>query len=286
MSTSVIIARAVSAIIGWVYFFAWSFSFYPQVLLNHRRKFVGGLSIDFATLNLMGHTCYAIYSTAFFFEPHVREEYRQRHGGHSPSVQPNDVAFAIHAAILASITLLQTWIYPRAPGQRLSTVNHFVVTIALVVFATNLFSVIVGRESTIDLLYILSYFKLYVSVAKYIPQVWDNYLRKSTIGWSIGNILLDLTGGSLSLIQLFIDATLDNDWSAVTGNPVKFGLSSLSIIFDIMFIIQHFILYKEREDMTVEDKRHYNTADVETPATDATGNGQNANERTSLLFRA
>ena len=79
--------------------------------------------------------------------------------------------YASKAAILASITLLQTWIYPRAPGQRLSTANHFVVTFALVVFATNLFSVITGSESAIDLLYILSYFKLYVSVAKYIPQV-------------------------------------------------------------------------------------------------------------------
>jgi len=285
MSTLEAVARTVSAILGWTYFFAWSFSFYPQVLLNHRRKFVGGLSIDFATLNLMGHTCYAIYSTAFFFEPHIREEYRRRHGGHLPSVQPNDVAFAIHAAILASITLLQTWIYPRAPGQRLSTANHFVVTFALVVFATNLFSVITGSESAIDLLYILSYFKLYVSVAKYIPQAWNNYSRKSTVGWSIDNILLDLTGGSLSLIQLFLDATLDNDWAAITGNPVKLGLSSLSIIFDIFFIIQHFVLYTNREDIPVEDKRHYHEPDVEAP-TEAVRNGQTASERTSLLFHA
>lgn len=25
-------------VLGWVAFFAWSFSFYPQVLLNYRRK--------------------------------------------------------------------------------------------------------------------------------------------------------------------------------------------------------------------------------------------------------
>ena len=75
------------------------------------------------------------------------------------------------AATLASITLIQTWIYPRARGQRLSVGNHYLIIITFVVFAMNVFSVFVGRESAIDLLYLLSYFKLYVSVAKYIPQV-------------------------------------------------------------------------------------------------------------------
>jgi len=171
MSDVEVVARAFSVILGWVYFFAWSISFYPQIFLNHRRKFVGGLSIDFATLNVIGHSCYAVYSTAFLFDSQVRDEYRRRHGGHDPRVHPNDVAFAIHAATLASITLIQTWIYPRAPGQRLSPANHYLIIITLVVFAMNLFSVSVGRESAIDLLYLLSYFKLYVSVAKYIPQV-------------------------------------------------------------------------------------------------------------------
>ena len=31
-----------------------------------------------------------------------------------------------------------------------------------------------------------------------------NYRRKSTDGWSIGNVLLDFTGGALSIIQIFL----------------------------------------------------------------------------------
>ena len=31
-----------------------------------------------------------------------------------------------------------------------------------------------------------------------------NYKRKSTEGWSIGNILLDCTGGSFSILQMFL----------------------------------------------------------------------------------
>ena len=31
-----------------------------------------------------------------------------------------------------------------------------------------------------------------------------NYTRKSTQGWSIGNVLLDFTGGAFSLLQMFL----------------------------------------------------------------------------------
>lgn len=31
-----------------------------------------------------------------------------------------------------------------------------------------------------------------------------NFKRQSTLGWSIGNVLLDFTGGSLSIIQMFL----------------------------------------------------------------------------------
>ena len=39
-----------------VYFCAWSISFYPQAILNYRRKSVVGLSLDFQLLNLLGFT--------------------------------------------------------------------------------------------------------------------------------------------------------------------------------------------------------------------------------------
>lgn len=33
-----------------------------------------------------------------------------------------------------------------------------------------------------------------------------NYKRQSTVGWSIGNIFLDFTGGMLSMMQMIINA--------------------------------------------------------------------------------
>ena len=61
---------------GWLYFFTWSLSFYPQFLLNWRTKSVVGLSLDYASLNLMGFMGYSIFNVAFFFDPGVQEQYR------------------------------------------------------------------------------------------------------------------------------------------------------------------------------------------------------------------
>lgn len=64
-----------------------------------------------------------------------------------------------------------------------------------------------------------------------------NYQRKSTRGFAILGITLDAMGGGLSLVQLFIDAQIINhDWSGVTGDPGKLGLSLISIAFDAVLI--------------------------------------------------
>ena len=56
----------------------------------------------------------------------------------------------------------------------------------------------------LDFLYACSYVKLIITLVKYLPQAVMNYRRKSTMGWSIGNVLLDFTGGVLSIAQMFI----------------------------------------------------------------------------------
>lgn len=63
-------------------------------------------------------------------------------------------------------------------------------------------------------------------------------------------IQLDFVGGVLSLLQLVIDSSLQADWSGLAGNPVKFGLANISLAFDIIFMIQHYILYGPVEPQT------------------------------------
>jgi cystinosin len=93
----------------------------------------------------------------------------------------------------------------------------------------------------------LSYVKMAVTLSKYFPQAILNFRRKSTVGWSIGNVLLDFTGGSMDIVQMVLQGANTNDWTAFYGNVVKFGLGLVSMIFDTLFIIQHYFLYRHSE---------------------------------------
>ena len=46
--------EVLSMLFGWVYFACWSASFYPQPLLNHRRRSTSGTTIDFPLINCLG----------------------------------------------------------------------------------------------------------------------------------------------------------------------------------------------------------------------------------------
>lgn len=63
----------------------------------------------------------------------------------------------------------------------------------------------------------MSYLKLITTVLKYIPQVYMNYALKSTVGWHIQNVILDFTGGILSIGQLILDAFNMDDLSGIKG---------------------------------------------------------------------
>jgi cystinosin len=99
--------------------------------------------------------------------------------------------------------------------------------------------------------------KLILTVWKYVPQVFANFKRQSTIGWSITQLLLDCSGGVLSMLQLLIDSSLQTDWSGLTGNPVKLGLANISMIFDIIFITQHYVLYGPVEERSERESGDY-----------------------------
>ncbi|CAG8439048.1 15053_t:CDS:2 [Cetraspora pellucida] len=208
-----------SKAIGWTYFLAWSISFYPQAILNWRRKSVQGLSLDFLWYNIYGFTCYSAFNIAFFTSEEVRKEYRDRNNGKDNLVQPNDVFFAVHAFVLSFITLSQTFYYRRSVDQKVSPVARILIIGSVIGIVLMLIGVEIGTCQWIDLLYYLSYIKLTLSFIKYLPQ--------STVGWSIHNILLDFTGGILSICQLFLDAYLTNNWSGISGDSVKLRLQNV-----------------------------------------------------------
>ncbi|XP_018011970.1 cystinosin homolog isoform X1 [Hyalella azteca] len=233
----------VSDVIGWLYFVAWSISFYPQVILNFKRRSVIGLHFDFLALNVVGFMFYSIFNIALFWSPLIKAQYFQRHPFGVNPVQLNDVIFSIHAFFACLVQVVQCLLFDRGDQKISAATRVILVTIvAFSVFAA--IFVFISSVQWLDFLYFVSYVKLFITLIKYIPQAYYNYRRKSTSGWSIGNVLLDFTGGTLSIAQMIIIAYNYNDWTSIFGDPTKFGLGLFSMIFDVFFMVQHYILYR------------------------------------------
>ncbi len=184
--------------------------------------------------------------------PAVRSEYYRRNHSEDHLVQINDLFFSFHAFVLTSICILQTAYFEWRHGRQLPH-NSLLVCVFLFLLTICIYAWIVYRSDQqhrykapwtwLDLVQLLGYLKLFVTAIKYLPQAWANYVHQSTDGWSIENILLDFTGGSLSLVQLLMDCAATGEWSAIVNAPTKSGLSILSMSYDILFMVQHYILY-------------------------------------------
>ena len=232
-----------SFIIGWTYFAAWSLSFYPQVIVNWRRKSVVGLNFDFVGLNLLGFAAYGVFNVALYYFSFFQDLYRKEYPLSSIPVELNDVFFSVHAVILMLVVIVQCLMYERGE-QTIALWALSFMSVAVAVSAILLILAVLHQYSWLRFVYFFSYLKLVITIIKYVPQAWLNYQRKSTVGWSIHNIFLDFTGGVLSIGQMFLLSVNFNDWQSTFGNPTKLGLGLFSIMFDILFITQHYWLYR------------------------------------------
>jgi cystinosin len=156
-------------------------------------------------------------------------------------VETNDLVFALHAFALSSVQLTQAFIYER--GEQKTFALWAVVLLVvewITVLATFLLEglIDVGEfPSGYNTFKAAGYSKALITLLKYCPQVYLNYSRKSTVGWSIHNIMLDFTGGSLSILQQVIDmiynGKTEGDWNFFGSggdafNVVKFMLGAMS----------------------------------------------------------
>lgn len=275
-------------LLGWLYFIAWTVSFFPQAILNAQRKTTQGLMPDFPLLNVFGFFCYTLSTALFLFSDVIRAQYANRHTvSPEPTVRINDLTFGALGFTMSVVTYSQFW--PRLwgwqhkPGvqRHASTITRGIIWGSLVAILVTGFIVLVKRDTTgrgwalIDIVYTMEYVKLAMTVFKYVPQVIANFKRKSTIGWSITQQLLDFSGGIGSLLQLVIDSSLQDDWSGLVGNPLKFGLANISLVFDIIFILQHFVLFGPVEESGRVKTRSSNSSERST-----------GDENDSLLPRA
>ncbi|CAN4116509.1 unnamed protein product [Withania somnifera] len=214
--------------LGWIAFFSWSVSFYPQLILNFRRKSVVGLNFDFVVLNLTNSA--------------VQKQYREKYGSDEMiPVAANDVAFSTHAVLLTAFTLFQIAIYD-VGNQKVSRTSIGIMCVAWFTVSVCVF-IALPSHSWLWLISCFNTLQIVMTVIKYIPQAIMNFQRKSTIGFSIGNILLDLLGGVTNYGQMAVQSIDQNSWVNFYGNIGKTLLSLVSIFFDLLFILQHYVFY-------------------------------------------
>ncbi|KAI8985794.1 PQ loop repeat-domain-containing protein [Pilobolus umbonatus] len=259
-----------SDIIGWSYFIIWSISFYPQISLNYKRQSVRGLSIDYLLYNLLGFFCYSIYNIAFYYNNEIRDEYKQRHP-HSNLVRFNDVIFSVHGFILSAIIVLQMSVYKKYDNQHISSFAASFIWLTCLGGMLVISAIYYGGVVWIDFMYYLSSLTLVVYFIKYVPQIWLNGKRKSTRGLSVEYIVWELIGGTLSIVQLLLDAYIKQDWTGIEGDNVKLGIGIIVVCCDITVLIQHYIyrprilfdydIYQNQEEQRLLDESMFNTDD-------------------------
>lgn len=244
-----------SQVIGWIYFFAWSFSFYGQVIENYKRKSVSGLSFDFVCYNLLGFMGYTVYTIWGYCDPKI--------GTGKVSIQ--DIVFATHATMITFITIIQICIYydKKDSNQKVSSTCRLICICLIwgvlqILFIERVLKLYDPHQTdksskfNFNSVIYLGWCKVFISFIKYMPQAYYNYKRKSTVGWNIHNIILDFTGGTFSFAQNIIDTIrgqqiiIDDPTQSHSLNIAKYALSFISIIFDILFMTQHYCLYPQR----------------------------------------
>ncbi|GBF88420.1 hypothetical protein Rsub_01132 [Raphidocelis subcapitata] len=241
--------QRLSAALGWSYFACWTASFWPQIIENHRTRDVSGLSPDYLLYSLLGFVCYSAYTAALYFSDDVRASYAAIHGGAAPDVSVADFAFAAHA-VAATLAVSAQYAWMRVPGQDRG-VSPIAAAVGVAVAAACAGSA--GHISAtcdaadcaawLPMLVLLGGTKVLMTCIKYTPQVLHNHARRSTEGWNLTNVLLDLGGGTLSLAQVLLDAVARHDMSLITGSPAKLWIAALSIGYDLIFVAQHYVLY-------------------------------------------
>lgn len=147
--------------------------------------------------------------------------------------------------------------------------------LAIGLYSASLFNAV----SVLDVILYLSYVKLVITVIKYVPQAYMNYQRKATTGWSIHNIILDFTGGSLSFLQMLLIAINYNDWISIFGNFAKFGLGVISMSFDILFLLQHYVLYRDSQQLVDSNDFENSSESVPSPVISQSIRSANATQQ-------
>ncbi|QLL31103.1 hypothetical protein HG536_0A09200 [Torulaspora globosa] len=251
--------------LGFIYVWAWSVSMYPPIITNWKQKSSTAVSKDFAVLNTTGYFYLLISLTLqlyLWLPAPLSVKDGRKPVDTRPKVTQFDFWYCLHGCVMNLVLVSQViygkklWKFKADNHQiRMRPYYHKFWIISLVVFAmlTVRFGFQIffqGWDNQRTLSYCNSLFvlKISMSLIKNMPQAFHNYERKSLKGFAIQSVMLDITGGVTSLLQLVSQISNDQGFSATTlaANFGKIGLALVTLVFDFIYVSQ-WLIYRDAE---------------------------------------
>lgn len=220
--------------LGIIYTIVWSISFYFQLFLNYKLRSSEGYSLDFQYMNLFGFTYLSISNVHYMLENNISAN------------SIIDLGFSVHALLISIVLYSQTFFFPRGVNRGNFGSYMILIIIALMIVDFYILDCKIYKGSISDVWIFMGLSKSLMSTFKYTYQLFLNYDRKNTRGFSVENVWLDFTGGYLSLIQTVLQNYHDGT-SILDGktNVPKLLLSCVVMLFDILLLLQHYVMYKD-----------------------------------------
>jgi cystinosin len=179
----------------------------------------------------------------------------------------NDVIFANHGIILSYIIFSQFFFYARDPRERLSLPARVINVAIGAALLIQIILCLAGAETWLTLTQAMGIIRVGIVIVQVLPQILKHYKEKRTDGWSIWGIFLDIIGSIFSFLQQFIDAIAVQNWAVAFGSPAKILLALVILILDSVFIIQHYVLYRNPTPIAVHyDKLSEEEETVQSPS--------------------
>jgi cystinosin len=197
------------------------------------------MNSNYIFINLTGYAMYTVYNLYGYFKGDNPE---------TGKVDTSDLFFSLHSVFVYSLTVAFYFYYPH--NIQINPLTKLYLAIqwfVLIYFGFSVFSAnkslklsILGINTPLKYFQTLGYFKMFSTLLKHPPQIYHNFKRKSTKGWSITGMIMDFFGGFFSLIALLLELSINPEFHV---NHAKLFLSIVSMIYDVTYMIQHYGLY-------------------------------------------
>ncbi|XP_018567132.1 cystinosin homolog [Anoplophora glabripennis] len=232
-------------------------SVYPQIFLQFLRLSVVGLDMDYVCFNFIGYLSYGIYTTFTYNKvaPHSEGNLQEDF-----SVTLTEIMYALHGLVISTLLGLQAIKY-HGIDKRVSVVGKELISFYGIIFTFGLLLAKFNVMHYRDFLYICYYIHIASAITKYMPQLYKNYVIKSTFGWSIWTSNLELIGCIFLIIGIFLTSYNYENWANIPTD-VLFWMACAISLQHTAFIIQHYFIYKkwlefdlsELQEITLQEK--------------------------------